>query len=109
MFTDWSPHIFFGGDNNVFWKPLSWTIIWGLIFAFFMTLLMVPAMYILAERLKRPMSQFYHGKWVSIFGFLGPFFFILTGFMYLVRRLQGKPVWNGTQHSRRKLSSVEIA
>jgi multidrug efflux pump len=108
MFTDWSPNIFFGGDNAVFWKPLSWTIIWGLMFAFFMTLIMVPAMYIMAERLKRPMSQFYHGKWISIFGFLGPFFFILTGFMYLVRRIQGKPVWNGSQHSREKLTSVEM-
>ncbi|MCE2834385.1 MAG: efflux RND transporter permease subunit [Chitinophagaceae bacterium] len=54
LFTDWNPHIFFGGDNALFWKPLSWTIIWGLIFAFFMTLLMVPGMYIIAERLKRP-------------------------------------------------------
>ncbi len=109
MFTDWNPNIFFGGDNAVFWKPLSWTIIWGLMFAFFMTLIMVPAMYIMAERLKRPMSQFYHGKWISIFGFLGPFFFILTGLMYLGRRIQGKPVWNGRQHSREKPESVEIA
>jgi Cu/Ag efflux pump CusA len=109
MFTDWNPNIFFGGDNAVFWKPLSWTIIWGLMFAFFMTLIMVPAMYILAERLKRPMSQFYHGKWISIFGFLGPFFFILTGFMYLVRKIQGKPVWSGTQQPRKKMTAVEMA
>jgi multidrug efflux pump len=95
MFTDWNPNIFFGGDNAVFWKPLSWTIIWGLIFAFFMTLIMVPGMYLMAERLRRPMSQFFGGKWVGLFGLLGPFFFILTGLMYLVRKLQGKPVWNG--------------
>jgi multidrug efflux pump len=95
MFTDWDPNIFFGGDNNVFWKPLSWTIIWGLIFAFFMTLIMVPGMYILAERLRRPMSQFYQGRWISIFGLLGPLFFIFTGLMYLVRKIQGKPIWNG--------------
>jgi multidrug efflux pump subunit AcrB len=95
MFTDWEPNIFFGGDNAVFWKPLSWTIIWGLIFAFFMTLIMVPGMYIMAERLRRPMSQFYHGRWISIFGLLGPLFFVLTGIMYLVRKIQGKPIWNG--------------
>jgi multidrug efflux pump subunit AcrB len=95
MFTDWNPNIFFGGDNAVFWKPLSWTIIWGLIFAFFMTLIMVPGMYLMAERLRRPMSKFFGGKWVGLFGLLGPFFFILTGLMYLVRKLQGKPVWNG--------------
>jgi len=95
LFTDWNPHIFFGGDNAVFWKPLSWTIIWGLMFAFFMTLLMVPTMYLIAERLKRPMSSFFHGRWISIFGLLGPFFFILTGIVYGVRSLRGKPVWNG--------------
>ena len=102
MFTDWNPHIFFGGDNALFWKPLSWTIIWGLIFAFFMTLLMVPSMYIIAERLKRPMNAFFHGKWISIFGLLGPLFFILTGIVYAVRRLQGKPVWNGQMKDSRK-------
>jgi multidrug efflux pump subunit AcrB len=103
LFTDWNPHIFFGGDNALFWKPLSWTIIWGLIFAFFMTLLMVPSMYIIAERLKRPMNNFFHGKWISIFGLLGPFFFILTGIVYVVRWLQGKPVWNGlVKYSRKR-------
>jgi ABC-type Fe3+ transport system permease subunit len=68
LFTDLNPHIFFGGDNAVFWKPLSWTIIFGLIFAFFMTLLIVPAMYLIAERLRRPMRNMYGGKWISIMG-----------------------------------------
>ena len=95
LFTDLNPHIFFGGDNAVFWKPLSLTIIWGLLFAFFMTLLIVPAMYLIAERLKRPMNKFFKGRWISILGLLGPVFFLLTGIVYLVRRIQGKPVWNG--------------
>lgn len=95
MFTDWNPNIFLGGDNAVFWAPLSWTIIWGLMFAFFMTLIMVPGMYILAERLRRPMAQFYSGRWIGLFGLLGPFFFIFTGIMYLVRKIQGRPVWDG--------------
>lgn len=68
MFSDLNPHIFFGGDNAVFWKPLSWTIIFGLIFAFFMTLLIVPAMYLIAERLRRPMRRTYGGKWISMLG-----------------------------------------
>lgn len=68
MFSDLNPHIFFGGDNAVFWKPLSWTIIFGLAFAFFMTLLIVPGMYLMAERLRRPMRNMYGGKWVSILG-----------------------------------------
>ena len=95
LFQHLNPKIFFGGDSVVFWGPLSWTIIFGLIFAFFLTLIMVPSMYLISERLRRPMEQFYGGKWVAIFGFLGPFFFIFVGLMYLGRRLQGKKVWNG--------------
>ncbi|MER3464251.1 MAG: copper transporter, partial [Chitinophagaceae bacterium] len=68
LFSDLNPHIFFGGDNVVFWKPLSWTIIFGLAFAFFMTLLIVPSMYLIAERLKRPMRRMYGGKWISMLG-----------------------------------------
>jgi Cu/Ag efflux pump CusA len=68
MFSELNPHIFFGGDSAKFWKPLSWTIIFGLSFAFFMTLVIVPAMYLIAERLKRPMRRQYGGKWISIMG-----------------------------------------
>jgi len=68
MFAELNPHIFFGGDNAVFWKPLSWTIIFGLAFAFFMTLVIVPSMYLIAERLRRPMRRHFGGKWVSFMG-----------------------------------------
>ena len=95
MFQHLDPDIFFGGDSVVFWGPLSWTIIFGLIFSFFLTLLMVPSMYIISERLRRPMEKFYGTKFVALFGFLGPVFFLFVGFMYLVRRLQGKKVWTG--------------
>ncbi len=53
LLTSFSPNIHFGGDNVVFWGPLSWTMIFGLGFATFLTLLLVPAMYLIAERLKR--------------------------------------------------------
>ncbi|MEI7734474.1 MAG: efflux RND transporter permease subunit [Ferruginibacter sp.] len=95
LFQHLNPHIFFGGDSVVFWGPLSWTIIFGLIFSFFLTLIMVPSMYLIAERLRRPMERFYGGKWIAIFGFLGPLYFIFVGLMYLVKTLQGKKVWNG--------------
>ena len=55
FFQKLNPHIFFAGDSVVFWGPLSWIIIFGLIFAFFLTLVMVPSMYIIAERLRRPL------------------------------------------------------
>lgn len=102
LFQHLEPNIFFGGDSVVFWGPLSWTIIFGLIFAFFLTLMMVPSMYIIAERLRRPMSRFYGTKWVAMLGFLGPFFFILAGIMYLVRKIQGKPVWMGKLSASKK-------
>lgn len=38
-------NIYFGGDNVAFWGPISWTIIYGLSFATFLTLVIVPAMY----------------------------------------------------------------
>jgi multidrug efflux pump subunit AcrB len=77
MFSELNPHIFFGGDSATFWKPLSWTLIFGLSFAFFMTLFMVPSMYLIAERLKRPMRRHYGGTWISMMG-IPPltFFFI---------------------------------
>ncbi len=68
LFSELNPHIFFGGDNVAFWKPLSWTIIFGLAFAFFMTLIIVPSMYLIAERLRRPMRRMFGGKWISMMG-----------------------------------------
>ena len=95
FFQHLNPHIFFGGDSVVFWGPLSWTMIFGLIFAFFLTLIMVPSMYLISERLRRPMEKFYGTKFIGLLGFFGPFFFIFVGIMYLVKRIQGKKVWNG--------------
>jgi len=80
LFSELKPHIFFGGDNVVFWKPLSWTIIFGLAFAFFMTLIIVPSMYLIAERLRRPMRKMYGGKWISFMG-IPPLTFIFFLFM----------------------------
>jgi multidrug efflux pump subunit AcrB len=40
-----NPDIYWGGDNTRFWGPLSWTVIFGLTFATFLTLIIVPSMY----------------------------------------------------------------
>ena len=53
LFASGDPQLYFGGDNVVFWGPLAWTMIFGLAFATFLTLLLVPAMYLMSERLKR--------------------------------------------------------
>lgn len=52
MFTHLNPHLYFGGDSVAFWGPLSWTMIFGLSFATFLTLVLVPAMYLLADEAK---------------------------------------------------------
>lgn len=103
LFQHLNPKIFFGGDSVVFWGPLSWTIIFGLIFAFFLTLVMVPSMYLISERLRRPMERFYGTKFIALLGFAGPFFFILAGIMYGVRAIQGKKVWNGLLKEPKKI------
>ncbi|MHC1704523.1 MAG: efflux RND transporter permease subunit [Tenuifilaceae bacterium] len=45
LFTDLDPQLHFGGDNVMFFGPLSWTIIFGLSFATFLTLVLIPVMY----------------------------------------------------------------
>ena len=52
LFTELDPHIHMGGDNVVFWGPLSWAVIYGLIFATFLTLIMVPVMLLIVMKIK---------------------------------------------------------
>lgn len=44
-----NPQIYFGGDNVMFWGPISWTVIFGLTFATFLTLVIMPVMLYLTE------------------------------------------------------------
>lgn len=52
LFETGNPKIFFGGDSVAFWGPLSWTIIFGLTFATFITLIVLPVMYLIGYRLR---------------------------------------------------------
>jgi multidrug efflux pump len=96
LFSELNPHIFFGGDNVAFWKPLSWTLIFGLIFAFFMTLFIVPAMYLIAERLRRPMRRHFGGKWISMLG-IPPLTFAFIPLMFMSTWLHRKEVKRRTE------------
>jgi multidrug efflux pump len=49
LFTNLDPQIHMGGDNMMFWGPLAWSIIFGLSFATFLTLVFVPAMYLMSH------------------------------------------------------------
>ena len=53
LISDLDPQIFIGGDNTAFWGPLAWTVIYGLVFATFLTLIVVPVMYWMAIRGRR--------------------------------------------------------
>jgi multidrug efflux pump subunit AcrB len=53
LFTHGNPDIFFGGDSVAFWGPLSWTIIFGLGFATFITLIILPVMYLKGWQVKK--------------------------------------------------------
>ncbi|MBR9922473.1 MAG: efflux RND transporter permease subunit [Bacteroidetes bacterium] len=48
LISDLDPNYYVGGDNAAFWGTMAWTVIYGLVFATFLTLVVVPAMYWLA-------------------------------------------------------------
>ncbi|MEE9364010.1 MAG: efflux RND transporter permease subunit [Cellulophaga sp.] len=52
LFSEFDPKIFIGGDNVVFWGPLAWTVIYGLIVATFLTLIIVPVLFNITYRMK---------------------------------------------------------
>jgi len=57
MFSEFKPHIYFGGDNVAFWGPLSWTMIFGLGFATIITLIIVPCMYLIRYNMKEGLRK----------------------------------------------------
>ena len=59
--SSWDPQFFLGGDNTALWGPMAWTIIYGIIFATFLTLIVVPVMYWLAYRMKNGFSRLIKG------------------------------------------------
>jgi len=52
LFSEWDPKIYIGGDNVVFWGPLAWTVIFGLTFATFLTLVIVPSTFSIVYSIK---------------------------------------------------------
>ncbi|WP_299622528.1 efflux RND transporter permease subunit [uncultured Tenacibaculum sp.] len=52
LVSELNPHIYVGGDNVIFWGPLAWTVIYGLIVATFLTLIVVPILFYLITKFK---------------------------------------------------------
>ncbi len=87
LFSELNPHIFFGGDNVAFFGPLSWTMIFGLFFATALTLLLIPSMYLISERLKRKSIIILNHFELPVVTMYVPFFIlILRGLLFI----QGK-------------------
>jgi multidrug efflux pump subunit AcrB len=59
LFSQWDPKVFVGGDNVIFWGPLAKTVIFGLTFATFLTLIIVPATFLISYQIKL--------KWKKLF------------------------------------------
>lgn len=84
LFTEFNPHIFFGGDSVAFWGPLSWTIIFGLSFATFLTLVLVPAMYTVSEKAKL-IAEHKNVKWALYIPFFNLVYIAVLRYRYKVR------------------------
>jgi len=52
LFSEFDANIYFGGDNVIFWGPLAWTVIYGLLIATFLTLNVVPILFYISMRIK---------------------------------------------------------
>jgi len=57
LFASLDPNIYFGGDSAAFWGALAWTIIFGLGFATFLTLFLVPSMYYIGVQSKQKVNE----------------------------------------------------
>ena len=67
LFSDFDANIYMGGDNVIFWGPLAWTVIYGLIIATFLTLIIVPILFYFATILKMKIVGFIKQRKVSKF------------------------------------------
>lgn len=95
LFSELNPHIFFGGDQVAFWGPLSWTMIFGLIFATFLTLLVLPVMSLLSLRAKRRGEILFN------------YYNIPKGLMYVPFVLWGVRFWHWFSNGKADLSGIE--
>ena len=65
FFTTYDAKIYIGGDNNAFFAPMSWAIIYGLTFATFLTLIIIPSLYLLMFKLKSWIYKAFNWKLTS--------------------------------------------
>jgi multidrug efflux pump subunit AcrB len=59
LITEFDPQYFVGGDNAAFWGTMAWTVIYGLVFSTFLTLIVIPVMYWLAFLMRRNTNKLF--------------------------------------------------
>jgi len=57
LLTELDPNFYIGGENVAFWGPMGWAIVFGLTFATFLTLIIVPILYYIINRAKLKFSK----------------------------------------------------
>ena len=65
LFSEFNPNIYVGGDNVIFWGPLAWTVIYGLVIATFLTLIVVPILFYLVTSLKMRMYKIFFSTCIA--------------------------------------------
>ncbi len=87
-----NPKIFFGGDNVAFFGPLSWTMIFGLSFATIITLIVIPAMYLISERLKQKSIELLNKHELPTILMYVPFFILLLQLINFIFKKEYNPL-----------------
>ncbi len=59
LITQFDGQFYMGGDNMLMWGPLSWTVIYGLTFATFLTLVIVPVLILIFDRMSYRLSRLF--------------------------------------------------
>ena len=62
LFQNYDANMYFGGDMAEMWSPMSWTVIFGLTFSTFLTLIIVPVMYRLSTLAQKKLMYLFDNK-----------------------------------------------
>jgi multidrug efflux pump subunit AcrB len=62
FFTNIGEYLYWGGEQAAWWAPMATAVINGLIFATFLTLILVPVLYYLFEKGRRNVNVFFYGE-----------------------------------------------
>ncbi|WP_374959877.1 efflux RND transporter permease subunit [Gilvibacter sp.] len=62
LFANFDANFYLGGDNVIFWGPLAWAVIYGLIIATFLTLIIVPLLFYIVYRIKTRLADWRSGR-----------------------------------------------